>query len=438
MKSDILNADRGPAARPADRAQAQAQTPTHTRITGAEWRTLSLAGLGWTFESYDSFLLSLLLPTLALQFGLTKAQLGLFTSITAAGQIIGGILFGYVSDRLGRVRTALLCIGIYSLFSGLLAFAPDEHWFAAARLCGALGMGGMWTAGAALVAETWHASRRGKGGALMQMGLPVGAIIAITVSGVVSSLHGGLAHDGWRVLFLIGSLPFFILFWVARKTPESPIWLERQAAARAKPVHSARKAAQQDAKLNVRGLLTAFTFIFFLQYLYWGVFTWTPTFLVMVKHLDFVHSLKFVLALQFGAITGFLLFSALVDRLGRRPMFIAYLLVGAAAVGVYIVSANPWLLMAAIFLTGFGVNGIFAGAGPFLAEIIGDTAARGFLMGLAYNGGRLGGFIAPLVIGALASTSGGFTMGLATTIVAFLAAAIVVLFAPETRGKALA
>ncbi len=412
---------------------ARRESADARRITGPEWRSLSLAGLGWAFESYDSFLLSLLLPTLALQFGLSKTQLGLFTSITAAGQIIGGIFFGYVSDRIGRVRTAMLCIGIYSLFSGLLAVAPNEHWFAALRLCGALGMGGMWTAGAALIAETWHASRRGKGGALMQMGLPIGAIIAISAAGLVSNLNDGLAGNGWRVLFLIGALPFFILYWVARRTPESPIWLERQA----KTARTATRAQATPASLNVRGLLTAFSFIFFLQYLYWGVFTWTPTFLITVKHLDFVHSLKFVLALQFGAITGFLLFSALVDRVGRRPMFIAYLLVGAAAVGVYILSANPLLLMVAIFLTGFGVNGIFAGSGPFLAEIIGNTASRGFLMGLAYNGGRLGGFIAPLLIGALASTSGGFVLGLSTTIVAFVAAAIVVLLAPETRGKAL-
>jgi MFS family permease len=415
-------------------ARAQdAEAHRYRSITRLEWRSLTLAGLGWTFESYDSFLLSLLLPVLALQFGLSKAQLGLFTSITAAGQITGGIIFGWVSDRLGRVRTAMLCIGIYSVFSGLLSIAPNEHWFASLRFFGALGMGGMWTSGAALVAETWHASRRGKGGALMQMGLPVGAILAITIAGIVSSSYGGLAGNGWRLLFLIGALPFFILFFVARKTPESAIWLERRAS---KQQISAALLAPT-VRTNARGLVLAFSFIFVLQYLYWGVFTWTPTFLQTVKHLDFVHSLKFVFALQFGAIAGFLLFSALVDRLGRRPMFFAYLLVGAVAVGVYIVSTDPLALMAAIFLTGFGVNGIFAGAGPFLAEVIGNTASRGLLMGLAYNGGRLGGFIAPLVIGALASTAGGFTLGLATTIVAFAAAAIVVLLAPETRGKAL-
>ncbi|POM17152.1 Putative metabolite transport protein YjhB [Burkholderia cepacia] len=242
-----------------------------TRVTGTEWRSLSLAGLGWTFESYDSFLLSLLLPTLALQFGLSKAQLGMFTSVTAAGQIVGGILFGFVSDRIGRVRTALLCVGIYSLFSGLIAFAPDAHGFAALRFVGALGMGGTWTAGAALIAETWHPSRRGKGGALMQMGLPIGAILAIAISGIVGAVHGGLGGDAWRLLFLIGASPFFILFWVARKTPESPIWLERRhAKSRARKTDTANHE-----KLNVRGLLTAFCFIFFLQYLYWGVFTWT-------------------------------------------------------------------------------------------------------------------------------------------------------------------
>jgi len=404
----------------------------YSSITRTEWRSLSLAGLGWTFESYDSFLLSLLLPVLATQFGLSKAEAGLFTSVTAAGQIFGGIVFGYVSDRIGRVRTAMLCIAVYSLFSGLLSLAPNGTCFAILRFCGALGMGGMWTAGAALVAETWHASRRGKGGALMQMGLPVGAILAIFISGLVGHVYGSLAGNGWRLLFLIGALPFFILFLVARNTLEPAIWRQRKNAEKTEAI-----VIGPEAKADVRGLVLAFGFIFFLQYLYWGVFTWTPTFLQVVKHLDFVHSLKFVLALQCGAIAGFLLFSALVDRLGRRPMFLAYLLVGAGAVAVYITSNASLPLMIAIFLTGFGVNGIFAGSGPFLAEIIGDTKSRGFLMGLAYNGGRLGGFLAPLVIGALASTSGGFTLGLATTIVAFAAAAVVVLMAPETRGKRL-
>jgi MFS family permease len=114
-------------------------------------------------------------------------------------------------------------------------------------------------------------------------------------------------------------------------------------------------------------------------------------------------------------------------------MFLIYLFIGAVAVGLYLATTQPLILMAAIFMAGFGVNGIFAGSGPFLAEMIGDTQSRGFLMGLAYNGGRLGGFIAPLLIGYVASI-GGFTAGLATTVVAFIAAMVVVWMAPETKG----
>lgn len=373
-------------------------------------------------------MLSLLLPVLGVVFDVSKTELGVFISTTAGGQIIGGILFGLVADKIGRVRTAFICIAIYSLFSGLLAFSHNPQAFAALRFCGALGMGGMWTSGAALIAETWRPERRARGGALMQMGLPVGAILAIGLTALVTALTGGLENGGWRYLFMIGALPVFIMMVIAYITPESPVWLARQQ----ERAHRQNKTAGT-GKINLKGLLLAFTFIFFIQYLFWGVFTWTPTYLREVKHLDFLHSLKFVLALQTGAIAGFLVFSLLADKWGRRPMFLLYLFIGAVAVGMYLATTQPLILMVAIFMAGFGVNGIFAGSGPFLAEIIGDTQSRGFLMGLAYNGGRLGGFIAPLLIGFVASV-GGFTAGLATTVIAFLAAMVVVWLAPETKG----
>ncbi|MGP2486742.1 MFS transporter [Pantoea ananatis] len=396
--------------------------------TSAEKRTLALGGLGWAFESYDSFLLSLLLPVLGVVFAVSKTELGLFISTTAGGQIIGGILFGMVADKIGRVRTAFICITIYSLFSGLLAFSHHQQTFVLLRFCGALGMGGMWTSGAALIAETWRPERRARGGALMQMGLPVGAILAIGLTALVTAMTGKLENGGWRYLFMIGALPVFIMMVIAYITPESPVWLARQRERINRPTQTARSG-----KTNLKGLLLAFIFIFFIQYLFWGVFTWTPTYLREVKHLDFLHSLKFVLALQAGAIAGFLVFSLLADKWGRRPMFLIYLFIGAVAVGLYLATTQPLILMAAIFMAGFGVNGIFAGSGPFLAEMIGDTQSRGFLMGLAYNGGRLGGFIAPLLIGYVASI-GGFTAGLATTVVAFIAAMVVVWMAPETKG----
>ena len=386
------------------------------------------------FESYDSFMLSLTLPALTADFGLSRAEAGGLISITAAGQICGGIAFGFVSDRLGRVRTAFLCILLYSTFSGLIGFAPSAWWLGALRFCGALGMGGTWTAGAALVAETWGPQLRGRGGAFMQMGLPCGAILAICASAIVGAVNGGLEHDGWRTLYFIGASPAIILFLVARQTPESPVWLARRAAS---PGPAAAAAAQRVLpKGGLKNALLAFAFIFFLQYVFWGVFNWTPTFLAAVKHFDFLRSLPFVLSLQIGAISGFLVFAAFVDRLGRRPMFMAYICVGIVAVSAYVFGPAQTLIVA-IFFTGFSVNGIFAGMGPFIAELIPDTSSRGFIMGLIYNGGRIGGFLAPSVIGLLASGSGGMEAGLGTTIGAFALALVVIVCMPETKGRVL-
>ena len=165
----------------------------------------------------------------------------------------------------------------------------------------------------------------------MQMGLPVGAILAISLTAIVSSVNGGLEQGAWRYLFMIGALPVFIMSVVAWFTPESQVWLARQQG-KAKRTQPASKLGKHNLERPAAG--------FRLYLLYsvsiLGVFTWTPTYLREVKHLDFLHSLKFVLALQVGAIAGFLVFSVLADKWGRRPMFLIYLLTGAIAVALYL------------------------------------------------------------------------------------------------------
>jgi MFS family permease len=405
----------------------------YRELSPACWRTLSLAGTAWTFDVFDSFLLSLTLPALVTVFALTKAEAGLIGSVLAAGLVVGGVVFGWVADRIGRIRSLMICVALYSCFSGLTAFAPSANWVAVLRFCAGLGMGGAWTSGAALVAETWPAQHRGKGGALMQMGLPVGSLLAIGIAAVVDSVFGGMIGLGWRVMYMIGFLPVVILFFIARGTPESPIWLSRSQS-------RAPRGELRDliAGENARGLFLAFGFIFACQYIYWGVFTWTPTFLMSVKHLDFLHSLGFVLSQQIGSLCGFLVFAAIVDRIGRRPSFLLYLLIGVASVVTFVVASSQAILYLAIFWTGFGITGLFAGLGPFTAELVPNSGSRGLAMGIAYNGGRLGGIMAPYLIGALATSESGFQLGMATNVVAFVIAAGVIIASPETKGVRLA
>lgn len=406
-----------------------ALAPWYRDLPANSWRVLALAGLGWLFEVCAIIILSLTLPALITVFGLSRGDAGLIASASVIGLTTGGIVFGWIADRIGRVRTLTLAILIYSVLTFPTAFAPDAIWVAVLRFLGGLGMGGAWTAGAALVAETWGAKHRGKGGALMQMGLPFGSLLAVGVVLLVAHFGGQLEGGSWRWVYGLGILPIIILYPVARITPESPVWL-----ARSRVGGSQVNIRDLFHGRNLIGLSKAFAFIFFCQYIYWAVFTWTPTFLVSVKHLDFVRSMGFTVAQHCGSIVGFVCFALLVDRIGRRPTFSVYLLIGALAVIGSVWMDEPLQLMATIFFTGVGVTGLFAGLGPFAAEMVPETSARGFAMGLAYNGGRLGGLLAPHLVGALATGTTGFQMGMLTTVAAFVLAFFVVLASPETKG----
>lgn len=408
---------------------ASTPIPWYQEVAPGAWWALALAGTGWTFDVFDTFLLALTLPVLTEVFALDRASAGSIGSLLAAGLVLGGIGFGWLADRIGRVRSLVGCVAIYSLFSGLTALAPTAGMLAWLRFAAGLGMGGTWTAGAALVAESWGTRHRGKGGALMQMGLPIGSMLAIAAAALTSAAMGGLSGNGWRVLYALGVLPILPVVVLARFTPESPLWQKPGAAPQAGT--EAAEAGQAG------GLVVAFLFIFFCQYIYWGVFTWTPSFLIAVKHLTFVHGLGFVLAQQIGSLAGFLGFAALVDRLGRRQSFLLYLFIGALAVAIFVTATTAAVLVVAIFWSGFGITGLFAGMGPFTAEMVPSAGRRGLGMGLAYNGGRLGGILAPWLIGALATDTLGFQLGMATNIAAFGLAAIIIWMAPETRGTVL-
>src|SRR6201990_2970237 len=203
---------------------AMAKTAWYREIEPRGWRVLALAGLGWMFDVYDSFVLSLTIPALIAAFALSNEQAGAIGSILAAGLIVGGIVMGWVADRMGRLRALYVSILIYSVFTCLTAFAPSASWVAALRFLGGLGMGGTWTSGAALVAETWPPKHRGRGGALMQMGLPLGSMLAIGSAALIAYLAGGLQGYGWRIMYALGFLSALALLPLAMRTPESPIW----------------------------------------------------------------------------------------------------------------------------------------------------------------------------------------------------------------------
>ena len=414
-------------------------TATETRRLGwlsevspEGWRALRAGGIGWLFEVYDVFILSLTIPAFIHDFGLSSAGAGLLATAAAVAQIVGGIIGGRIADRYGRVNTLVAAILVYAIFTGVTAIAPVLWLVVAGRVLAGIGMGAQWTSGAALVAETWPAEHRGKGGALMQAGLPLGSILAVGVAYVVTSAHGTLNDGGWRWLYAVGALPILFAIYVARNTKEPAA-----SAERTRVVKENRSLRLLFGGGNAKPLLIALGFVFFVQYIYWAVFTFAPTFLEQVKGVAELSGLSFVLTQQVGSLVGFVVFALVVDRWGRRLTFGLYLIIGAVALAFFVTTSSTGVLLVVNFFTGLGITGLFAGLGPWSAEMMHRSQVRGFAMGIIYNGGRVGGAIAPYVVGALASSVRGFQIGMGTAVAAFVFAFIVIAISKETKGRVL-
>ena len=156
----------------------------------------------------DVMLYSLVLAFLMREFAMDTRTAGFLNSLTLLASAIGGLLFGWVADRIGRTRALMASIGMYSVASAACGFSHSIPELAAFRFLLGLGMGGEWTAAAALIAETWRPEHRGKALGLMQSSYAIGEAIAALVVAVV------LPHFGWRAVFFVGVLPALLVFWI--------------------------------------------------------------------------------------------------------------------------------------------------------------------------------------------------------------------------------
>src|SRR5256885_1455306 len=175
-------------------------------------------------DAMDVMLYSLVLAYLIREFAMDTRVAGLLNSLTLVASAIGGLLFGVIADRIGRTRSLMASILVYSLASAACGLSHSIAQLAVFRFILGLGMGGEWTAAAALIAETWRAEHRGKALGLMQSAYAIGEAIAALVVAVV------LPHFGWRAVFFVGVLPALLVLWIQARVPEPELWSKRSGA----------------------------------------------------------------------------------------------------------------------------------------------------------------------------------------------------------------
>jgi MFS family permease len=365
---------------------------------------------------------------------------------------LGGLLGGILADYLGRKRSMTLTILAYSLLTGLSALAWDWLSFAVLRFLVGLAIGSEWATGSSIMAELWPAKARGRGGAFLQSGYPIGSILA---SGVWL-LIGSSGPGAWRYMFLIGVLPALLVFWIRRNIPESPRWEESDRRRRA-AYDLRRQGAALDgenaalvrftlvdmfAEPAVRMRLVL-TFIMSLSVTigYWGVSSFVPAYVGTVAAAQSLPPQYYAglvgLVQNIGALLGFASFGFLADHFGRKPTtMLYYLLCLILTPLVYLGIKDIHLLVLAFAVYGFFIQGCFAWTPIWLPELF-PTRMRATAAGFIFNAPRLISAIAPLIAGTIIVGLGGY--GRAATIIGlfYILGLFAVPFLPETRGKPL-
>lgn len=398
-------------------------------VDAPAWRALFGAGVGWMLDAMDVMLYTFAVGAIQGEFKLSTGGAGAMVSAMLLASAFGGAVSGVLADRFGRVRMLFWSVLFYSVFTALTAAATTIPQLVACRLLVGLGLGGEWSAGAVLVAETWPARHRGKGIGIMQAGWAVGCIAAALLARFV------LPHWGWRPLFAIGIAPALLALWVRASLKEPEAW--KRTPVRGIATTGAELLTASMLRRVVPGVLIGAA----LLSAYWGLFTWVPAFLARPPEqggagLGLVKSTSWIIPMQVGAFAGYTSFGFFADRFGRRRTFLAFVVGAAIVVMLYGLSvrSEPWLMVFGP-LVGFFGHGYFSVFGAMLAELF-PSRVRGAAAGVCYNLGRAASAAAPWLIGAIADARGMAT-GLGATAGLFLAGGVLVFLLPETRAKEL-
>jgi MFS family permease len=451
------------------------------QATPGQRRTLLAAAMGWALDAFDAMLYSLVLAMLMRELEMSKTTAGSLGTLTLLASGIGGVLFGFLADRIGRKHALMASILTYSLCSFASGLATSIAMLAVARFVLGLGMGGEWNTGATLVAETWPTEFRAKAISIVQSSWALGFAVAALVAGPVSRYYG------WRAVFFVGILPALITLWIQRRVPESEMWRERATGAKApssapperRPegplfhgtagdsatsrAHLRSPTSQIDlgsfesshgtASVKESGFVAIFQppylkhtialllFNFFAMFAWWGLFTWLPPYLSLPVEqggrgfgVMGMTTLMVVLNLC-GMFPGYASFGWVADHIGRRNSFLLYSLIAACLIPLYAAARSQGVLLVLGTLVAFFGTGIFSGSGIMGSEIF-PTAVRARALGFTYNGARTMSSLAPLVIGRVGQAKG-LSWAFYLCAAGYLLAALMTTQLPETRGKTL-
>jgi MFS family permease len=392
-------------------------------------RAFRAAYAGYMLDAFDLIVLTLSLTAIGATFNVGTGATGALSTVTLSASAVGGILGGVLADRIGRARTLMLSVAVYSAFTFLSGLASSYEMLLAFRVCQGIGFGAEWGVGAVLVAELVRPESRGRALGVVQSAWAAGWALAVVAYLISFELFD--EQVAWRVLMCLGILPALLILYVRSRVEDPEVY--REARSRDRSGEVPLKQILQGKLL--RTTLAASLLATGIQGGYYAMFTWIPTYLKKERELTIVGTSGYLFVVIAGAFLGYLSAGWVHDRLGRRRTFALFAaLAGVSLVAYFLVpeGSNTTLLLVG-FPLGFFASGCFSGFGSYLAELY-PTRARATGEGFCYNVGRGIGALFPGIIGFLAASiglGGAIAFGVFGYVLAIAALAVL----PETQGR---
>ena len=416
-------------------------------VSGFHYKMLGVTGLGWLFDSMDTGLIAFVLPVLAKEWGLTPGQMGWIGSIGLIGMALGAVLAGTLADRIGRKQVFTITVLLYSLSTGMCALASSYEMLLFFRFLVGFGLGGELPVAATLMSEYAPTKLRGRFIVLLESFWGVGWLVAALIAYLLIPAYG------WKIAFILGTLPALYVFLLRMGMPESVRYLiskgrvdeakeiildleakagiaSEEFAAELSVAETTPPPEQSPLTLWTKEyrVRTAMLWLawFGIVFSYYGIFMWLPS-IVFKQGFAVVKSFEYVMIMTVAQLPGYLAAAWLVDIIGRRLTLSSFLLLSGVASYFFGNAGSPETLLmwgAVMSFFNLGAWGVIYTYTPELYP----TAIRALGSGWAAGFGRIGGMTAPALVGMM--LAGGYQMDS----VFFMFAAVLVIVSAIVLG----
>lgn len=392
-------------------------------------KLLFSAGFSWMFDAMDVGIISFIAAALAADWGLTPQQTGLFTSINSIGMVFGAALAGLMADKFGRKAVLLWTLVIFAAASGLSAAATGFAILCVLRFIAGFGLGGELPVASTLVSESVPAKDRGRAVVLLESFWALGWILSALIAYFV------IPDYGWRMAFVISGVPVLYALYLRRSIEDPPRFIEQSNAMKQR--FSVREKLQSVwSAPHRRSTIMLWILWFTVVFSYYGMFLWLPSVMVL-KGFSLVKSFEYVLIMTLAQLPGYFTAAYFIEKFGRKFVLVLYLALTAASAAWFGSATTEGMLIASGICLSFFNLGAWGGMYAYTPELY-PTKVRSTGVGFAASFGRIGGVIAPFLVGWLVAREVAISSIFWLFFVTVLIGAIAVLWlGTETKGKEL-